>query len=133
MKKRLTLTEPQLAMLDVLWARGEATVADVTSALASHHKLAQTTVATTLSRLARKGVVSYRTEGRQYVYRAAVTEQQVRGSMIAQIANGLFHGDIPAFVSHLLSVRDVKADELERVRQLVEEKQRQLKSEASGE
>ena len=131
MKKPLTLTEPQLAMLEVLWARGEATVADVTSALASEHKLAQTTVATTLTRLARKGVVVYRTEGRQYVYRAAVTEQQVRGSMISQIANGLFRGDIPAFVSHILNVRDVKADELERVKQLIDEKQRQL--EAAGE
>ena len=131
MKKAPTLTEPQLAMLDVLWARGEATVAEVTAALAKRHKLAQTTVATTLSRLARKGVVTYRTEGRQFVYTAAVTQQQVRGSMISQIANGLFRGDIPAFVSHLLSVRDVKADDLERVKQLIDQKQREL--EAAGE
>ena len=115
-------------MLDVLWARGEATVAEVTAALARRHKMAQTTVATTLSRLARKGAVTYRTEGRQYVYTAAVTQQEVRGTMIAQVANGLFRGDIPAFVSHLLSVRDVKADDLARLQQLIDEKQRELEA-----
>ena len=131
MKKPLTLTDPQLAILDILWSRGEATVADVTSALAAKHKLAQTTIATMLSRLARKGVVSYRVEGRQYIYRATITEQQVRGSMISHITDGLFRGDIPAFVSHLLSARDVKPDDLERMKQMIDERQRQL--EAAGE
>ncbi len=59
------LTAPQLAVLKVLWDRSEATVTDVQQALQADRPLAATTIATLLSRLARRGVVAYRTEGRQ--------------------------------------------------------------------
>jgi len=71
------LTELQLAIMRVIWAKGEATVQDIWEALHADRGLAQTTVATMLSRLERRGVVTRRAESRQFHYRAAVTEQEV--------------------------------------------------------
>ena len=120
------LTDLQLALMRVLWERGEATVSEVQEALAPERDLAATTVATLLSRLAKRGVVSYRSQGRQYVYRAAVTEDAVRQSLAADLAD-LFEGDVAAVVSHLLAARDVDADDLARVKQLIEAKEAELR------
>lgn len=120
------LTGLQLAILQILWDRGEATVADVLGALQPSRKLAQSTVATVLSRLERRGVVAYRTVGRQYVYRAVVSAEQARESALAEVADGLFAGDVAALVSELLSSREVGPGDLERVRALIESKERQL-------
>ena len=71
MPGRHQLTELQLAILRVIWDRGEATVQDIWEALHAERGLAQTTVATMLSRLERRGVVTRRAQSRPYPYRAA--------------------------------------------------------------
>jgi predicted transcriptional regulator len=124
-----TLTELQLAVMRALWARGEATVLEVQEALAEERPLAQTTVATMLSRLEKRRVVAYRAEGRQYVYRALVTEEQVRGSVLADVTERLFEGDVTTLMSHLLSVADVDAADLAKVRALIEARERALEEE----
>src|SRR2546421_5112959 len=60
MPGRHQLTELQLAILRVLWDRSEATVQEIWEALHAERGLAQTTVATMLSRLERRGVVTRR-------------------------------------------------------------------------
>ncbi|HEX7048763.1 MAG TPA: BlaI/MecI/CopY family transcriptional regulator [Longimicrobiales bacterium] len=124
-----SLTELQLALMRVLWERGEATVVAVQEALEPERRLAQSTVATLLSRLEKRGLVTHRTESRQYVYRALVTEQEVRRSMVrafAELADDLFRGDVAALVSHLLTAQEVAPADLARVKALIEAKEREL-------
>jgi BlaI family transcriptional regulator, penicillinase repressor len=120
----LELTELQLAVMRVLWDRTEAPVADVHAALAPDRGLALTTVATILSRLEKAGLVGRRPEGRHFVYRALVSEEDVRRSMVSGLADRLFQGDVTALVSHLLSEAEIADGDLERVRQLILARQR---------
>lgn len=124
-----SLTELQLALMRVLWERGEATVIEVQGALEPERRLAQSTVATLLSRLEKKGLLSHRVERRQYVYRPMVSEAEVRRSMVgqfAELAEELFQGDVAALVSHLLTAQDVAAGDLARVKALIEVREREL-------
>ena len=113
------LTELQLALLRVLWTRGEATVAEVAEALRPERELAPTTVATLLSRLEKRRLVSHTTRARQYVYRARVSESAVRASMVSGLTDTLFGGDVTALMSHLLDARSVGPGDLDRVRTLI--------------
>ncbi|HEU5261932.1 MAG TPA: BlaI/MecI/CopY family transcriptional regulator [Gemmatimonadales bacterium] len=122
------LTALQLALMQVLWAQGEATVQEVLKGL--DRRLAQSTVATLLSRLEKKGLVTHRVAGRQYVYRAVITEPEVRQTMVqglTMLADDLFDGDVAALVSHLLTARDVNRDDLARVKALIEARERELR------
>jgi BlaI family penicillinase repressor len=122
MPGRYQLTELQLAILRVLWDRGEATVQDIWEALHAERGLAQTTVATMLSRLERRGVVTRRAppESRQYHYRAAVTEREVQHSMVGELTERLFDGDVTALVQHLLTAEDVSPGDIARIRDMIE-------------
>jgi BlaI family transcriptional regulator, penicillinase repressor len=121
----LALTDLQIELMRVLWARGEATVVQVHRDLSAARELAQPTVATLLSRLEKKGAIAHRTEGRQFVYRALVSEADVRRTMVGQIADVLFGGDVPELIHQLLSERAVSADDLAEVRRLLAEKERE--------
>ncbi len=110
-----TLGELQHAIMAVLWERGEATSAEVHEALAARG-LAFTTIATMLRKMEDKGVVAHRAEGRQFVYRPTVSEDQVRRSMVGQLVERLFGGDPKALVAHLVSEQEIDADELEQLR-----------------
>src|SRR5688572_29684316 len=108
----------------VLWERGDSTVTDVVDGLLPERQLALTTVATVLSRLEKRKIVAHRTEGRQYVYRARVTEKDVRRSMVSQLTDMLFDGSPTALISHLLASRDIDARSLDEVKRLIEDEER---------
>ncbi len=118
------LTELQLSILHVLWEFGETTTQEVHAAMAESRGLALTTVATLLSRLEKRGVLSHRKEGRQYVYRALVTEKEVRHSKVRELTASLFEGDPSALVRHLVRAHEVDRDELERLVDMIEEADR---------
>jgi BlaI family transcriptional regulator, penicillinase repressor len=122
MPKRHQLTELQLAILRVIWDKGQATVQDIWEALHPERGLAQTTVATMLSRLERRGVVKRRAtpQSRQYHYRAAVTEQEVQHSMVGELTERLFDGDVTALVQHLLSGEDMRPGDIAKIRDMIE-------------
>lgn len=113
------LTDLQLAIVRLLWDRGECTVVDVQEGLMPDRSLAQTTVATLLTRLEKRGVVSHRTVGRQFIYKAEVTEPVVRSSMVGELTNSLFQGRATALISHLLVEREIDHEELGEVKRLV--------------
>ena len=120
MPDRHQLTELQLAILRILWERGEATVQDIWEALHPERGLAQTTVATMLSRLERRGVVTRRAQARQYHYKAAVTEEEVQHSMVGELTERLFDGDVTALMQHLISGKDVGPGDLAKIREMIE-------------
>ena len=119
------LGDLQLAIMRVLWARGESTVADVHEALEPKRGLALTTIATMLVKMEKKGVVDHRTEGRRFIYRPLVSEGQVRRSMVSDLTTQLFRGDVAALVNHLLSEHDIRPQELEQLRELIDAHERE--------
>jgi predicted transcriptional regulator len=120
------LTTPQLEIMRVLWQRSEATVVEIHQALSDERPLAATTIATLLSRLEKRGLVTYRTEGRQYVYRAVLQERDAQRHALVEVTQGLFAGDLPTMVSQLLSSHELRPGDLDRVKALIEAKEREL-------
>ncbi len=128
MNKKYRLAELQLAIMQVLWERGEATVAEVHSSLRRPRPLAYTTISTMLTKMERNGQVKHRRDGRVLVYRPAIQKKTVSRSMVGDLAAGLFGGDVTQMVSHLLEGRDVSAKELTRLKELIGEKERKARN-----
>ena len=129
----LQLSELQLVLMRVLWARGEATTSQVHEALSGNRSLAYTTVATLLRRLEARGLVSHRRQGRQFVYAPVVSEGAVRRSMVSGLLDNLFRGDRVALVSHPLGEDAVSADELNAIREALDEPRDQRRDERDDE
>jgi predicted transcriptional regulator len=119
MPERHDLTELQLSIVRLLWQRGEATVAELWEALYDERRLAQTTVATLVARLQRRGIVARRTRDRQFLYRATITEADVRHSMVSELTERLFAGDRTELVNHLVSASDMSPGDLARLKQIL--------------
>jgi len=118
------LGDLQLAILRVLWRRKEASAAEVQADLARERGLALSTISTMLKRLTAQGVVSHRSEGRQYLFSAVVGESDVRESMVSDLVKRLFRGDSAALVSHLVEAGEVEPGELDDLRAAVKRRGR---------
>src|SRR2546423_3951069 len=120
MADRQPLTELQIAILHLLWDNGELTAAQIWEQLYAERKLAQTTVATIVARLQRRRILARRTKDRQFVYRALVTEADVQYSMVSELTERLFAGDVTALLSHLLSAGAMTPRDLPRAKKKIQ-------------
>jgi BlaI family transcriptional regulator, penicillinase repressor len=120
MKRKIAkLGDLQLRIMKVLWQRGEATVSDVLEEVAAPNDLAYTTVATMLRKMEARGLVAHRIEGRSFIYRARLREEEATRTIADHFVERLFEGSLTEVVSHLLSTREVSKDELEILEQLI--------------
>ena len=119
-KKSPTLTEAELRLMEVVWERGEATVADVVAALEQREGLAYSTVLTTMRILEQKGYLAHRQEGRAFVYRALVDRSQARRSAVRHLLASFFDGSPEQLVLNVIDEEKLDMAELERLRRIVD-------------
>jgi predicted transcriptional regulator len=81
--------------------------------------LAYTTVATLLSRLEKRGLVTSTKAGRERVFEAVVSEGEVTDHMVSDLVSKLFRGDPRALVSHLVSDAEFDEADLEAVKRML--------------
>jgi predicted transcriptional regulator len=120
------LGDLQLRIMKVLWARGDATVADVLEALSDKADFAYTTVATMLRKMESRGLVTHRLEGRSFIYKAKVAAEEVSRGMADHLIERLFEGSLIEAVQHLLTTRDVSQKELRELERLIAERKKNL-------
>jgi len=121
------LGDLQLAIMRVLWERGEASASVVHKALLAERGLAPTTIATMLRKMEDKGIVRHRQEGRQFVYASSIDESEVNRSMVGELVERLFAGDPKALVSHLLEEGELDIEEIEALSARIEEAKKEAR------
>jgi predicted transcriptional regulator len=114
-------TRRELAILKVLWDRGEASVREVHEALRDEIPIVQNTVQAFLRTMEAKGLVTHRTAGRTFVYRPARARDQTGRRLLSGLLDGVFDGAIDQLVESALTLRAPTQEELRRLRVLVEE------------
>lgn len=119
--KSAHLTESELRLMNVLWARGASTVSEVLDALPSRPALAYSTVITTLRILEEKGYVRHRKEGRAFQYEPVIERQDARRSVLTQVLQRFFDGSPELLMASLFEAGEVDANELRRLRKLIDE------------
>ena len=78
--------------MDVLWARGNVTAAEVQSALAATRPLRDSTVRTVLTRLEEKRYARHKVDGRTFVYSPVEPPGSVAVRAVKQIIERFCHG-----------------------------------------
>ena len=129
MSERHHLAKLQLAIMQVLWERGEATVGQVREALQPDRDLAYTTIGTMLAKMEANGQVDHRSEGRNNIYRPLIQEEEVSQSMVSDLAERLFRGDVSQLMCSLLDGCEVSSEELTRLKKLIRAKEKELRNE----
>lgn len=120
-KKSTTLTEAEVRLMDVLWARGASTVNDVLAAMAGQPRLAYSTVLTTLRILEDKGYLSHQKEGRAFLYVPQVRREQVQKSVLRILLSRFFENSAEQLVLNVLKHEKLDALELRRLRRMIQE------------
>lgn len=125
-KKSPRPTEAELAILDVLWSRGQATVREVYEALYENEGGGYTTALKLLQVMHAKGIVERDDSQRAHVFRAVVSRESARVRLLGPIVQQLFGGKPMDLVLSVLGTGEApKPEELAQVRELLDRLERE--------
>ncbi len=111
-------TDAELAILQVLWEGGPATVRQVHEALGGGG--AYTTVLKTMQIMAEKGLVLRDTSQRSHVYTPVHSQGHTQGSLVRDLVSRAFGGSTGRLVLRALSEEPTDPDELAAIRELLD-------------
>ena len=120
-KKSPTLTEAELRLMKIIWARGESTVNDIAAALPEKDAIAYNSVLTTIRILEQKGYVQHRKEGRAFYYVPLVAEEEAGSSEIRLVLSRFFGNSREKLMLSLLGDSEVTPEELQRLREAIQQ------------
>lgn len=115
-KKSSTLTDAEHRIMEVLWARGSATVAQVAEALAGKDGTAYTTILTLMRILWAKGYLARRKDGRADVYRPRVNRNTAARNAVGQLLAKFFAGSPGELVLSFLRDEALSPEDLQTLR-----------------
>lgn len=119
-KSSPTLTAAELRIMEVIWKRERATVAEVVAALPPP-PMAYNTALTILRILERKGHVKHDEAGRAFVYRAAIARDDAAQSAVGDLVNRFFRNNPGELALRLIERGRPSAEELSRLRSLIDQ------------
>jgi predicted transcriptional regulator len=120
-RRSTTLTDGEARLMQVLWDRQPATVAEVAARVKSNRPVHYSTVQTMLRILETKGYVTHEKSGRAFTYRTLVDQTQARRSALSHLVSGLFNNSPSLLVLNVLEDARIAPDELDRLKQLIRE------------
>lgn len=133
MRKVQMVTDRELEILKILWARGKASVREVQDDLIrTAGPVAYSTVQTLLNIMEeKKGLVRHVVEGRTFIYIPKKTPDRTIRELTRRFVDRVFDGALDRVMVALLDSKTPSAEEFERLRAMIDEAQRQ--SETRGE
>ena len=117
---KISLTDREADIMQVLWEHGPSLVAEVRERLSD--KLAYTTVLTVLRTLQAKGYVGYEEEGRGHRYFASVKQQAARKNALQHLTAKLFKGSTELLFTQLVSDQKLSPEQIARMRKWLAER-----------
>ena len=114
-------TPAEFEILEFIWEHGPSTVREVMTGLKEQHPRAYTSVMSLMNVMAEKNLLTRNPEGRAYVYETRVSRSKTRSRMLKDLVSRVFDGSASALVTHLLQDAKPTDEELEDIRETIDE------------
>jgi len=115
------LGKVQYQIMQVLWQHGSCTARQITEEMSRAQPIAHSTVQTLLRQLEAKRVIAHDVEERSFVYRPLYQPSELTATPLHELLVRVYQGSVYNLMSHLLKHERVTAEELDRLRALLDE------------
>lgn len=123
MSERLPdVSDTELAVLDVLWEQGQATIREIDARLYEQPSTSTyATVQKLLERLEAKGCVTRDRSGFAHVFRPVVERTALIDRGLQEVADKLCGGSLTPLITHLTGIKKLSAKDRQALRKWIED------------
>jgi predicted transcriptional regulator len=119
--KTLKPTESELEILQVLWAKENASVRTVHEELLKNKEAGYTTTLKLMQIMFEKGLVTRDDSSKTHIYQPAISREKTQTQFVNKMIDTLFSGSSASLVMQALGNHAASNEELEKIEQLINE------------
>lgn len=123
MDKNISITESEWQVMKVIWEESPRTLQDILTAL-RYTGWSTTTIQTFLARLVKKGILVTERQGKGYKYLPTVSEDECQIAESKTFLSRVYDGSLSRMVSRFVKSGNLSSDELQELKKLIEEQER---------
>ena len=113
-------TEKELAILKVLWAKGPCTVRQINDEINKQFETGYTTTLKLMQIMTDKGLLVRDDSQFKHVFKPAVSAEMTENQIVGDMMDKVFSGSAERLVMRALSSKQVTAEGLKKIRQLID-------------
>ena len=117
-----SISEAEFQVMKVIWEKSPVSTTEVVTELEKTTDWKPKTIQTLLSRLVKKDVLSFKREGRVFVYTPLVKESDYLSQESDSFLKRFYNGTLNAMVVNFLDQDRLSDDEIERLREILEKR-----------
>lgn len=117
-----SISEAEFQVMKVIWEKSPVSTTEVVTELEKTTDWKPKTIQTLLSRLVKKDVLSFKREGRVFVYTPLVKESDCLSQESDSFLKRFYNGTLNAMVVNFLDQDRLSDDEIERLREILEKR-----------
>ena len=116
-------TDRELTILRILWDKGPSTVRQVNEAMNEERATGYTTTLKLMQIMTEKGLLIRDDSQFKHIYKPAIDEEGTQRQLVGDLLERAFSGSAEKLVMRALSAKKVSAEELSKIRKMVDEMQ----------
>ncbi|MBQ6484751.1 MAG: BlaI/MecI/CopY family transcriptional regulator [Carnobacterium sp.] len=117
-----SISEAEFQVMKVIWGKSPVSTTEVVTELEKTTDWKPKTIQTLLSRLVKKDMLSFKREGRVFVYTPLVKESDYLSQESDSFLKRFYNGTLNAMVVNFLDQDRLSDDEIERLREILEKR-----------
>lgn len=113
------ISEAEFEVMKIVWQCAPVSTNEITDRLTASTSWSPKTIQTMIKRLVTKGALSYKKEGRMFIYTPLVSEKDYIGQKSRSFLKRYFDGNLTALVSSYLEEEQLTVEEIDSLRSLL--------------
>lgn len=122
MKKVPRISETEWQIMKIVWSKGQCTANEILEALNAREPWHPKTARTLIGRLVKKRALTYKEDGRAYIYRPGISESEAIAHYSESFLDRVFDGALAPMLAHFVQSNRLSATELQHLREVIDER-----------
>lgn len=118
------ISEAEWEVMRAVWAGHPATANEIVERLAGEKDWSPRTIKTMLNRLMKKGALGFTEEGKRYLYRPLVSQEQCVREESRSFLDRVFGGALGPMLNHFVKSEKLSAEEIAELKRLLAKKEK---------
>lgn len=120
MKKVPRISETEWEIMKIVWSKGQCTANDILDSLNDAEHWHPKTARTLIGRLVKKRALTYKEDGRAYIYRPAISEAEAIAHYSQSFLERVFDGGLTPMLAHFVRNRRLSPTDLKELREVLD-------------
>jgi BlaI family penicillinase repressor len=111
----------EFEVMKIVWREGSVTANSIADELSPRENWSPKTVKTLIARLVKKGALSFKADGKTYIYSAAAKKEDCVAEEAESFLNRVFDGALSPMLAHFAKSKPLSKEDITALKQLLNE------------